>query len=545
MSTDTLARRRIIQQIAAGAVVLPIGVSAARPILDLESEQKPSTPPRWPVRPHVFNAAEFGAVGDGKTLCTAALQRAVDACAKAGGGKVVVPPGTYRTGPIFLRSNLECEILAGATLLGSTDLADYPAIDSRWEGIDRKVYASLLTGEGLENVSITGGGVLDGQGEVWWEKQRATAELRRKMGLQGREPENPPGAPLAWPRPRTINLYRSRNVRISGLTIRNSPSWCVHPVRCEDVWIHGLRIINPEHSMNTDGIDPDSCSNVLISDCFINTGDDCIVIKSGYRFLPDNPHPPSENIVVTNCVFKKGHGGVVIGSETAGGVRNVAVSNCVCDGTDRGLRFKTARGRGNVVENIRATNVVLREIALAAVELQMFYEAAERSRSAQRNDLTPTFRQFHLSDIIVSGARRALLVEGLPENPIQSLSVRNLEIDSAEAGIFCSAVQGLALENVAVNAASGVPVSISNVRELELIRVRSARAVAAQPVIRLERVQSAVVESCSGVAGSPALVEAKGPENRDITLALNRPPQGSPEVIFTDGAASDAVVKRV
>jgi polygalacturonase len=545
MTTRFLDRRTLIQQLAVGAVAIPSGVAAAEPLFGYAPEVAAAPKKKTAAPSFVFNVLSFDAVADGKTKCTAAIQRAVNACAKTGGGKVVVPPGKYLTGPIFLKSNLEFEVLPGATLVASNDLKDYPAIDSRWEGINRKVYASLFTGDGLENITIGGGGVLEGQGEFWWEQQRKTNALRRQMGLEGREPENPPGSPLRWPRPRMINLYRSRNVRISGLTIQNSPSWCVHPVLCEDVWIHGLRILNHEDSMNTDGIDPDSCRNVLISDCYINTGDDCIVIKSGFRFQPENPHPPSENIVVTNCVFKEGHGGVVIGSETAGGARNLAVSNCVCDGTDRGLRFKTARGRGNVVENVRATNVVMRDIALAAVEVQMFYEPAERSRSAPLNEFTPTFRNFHMSDIIVAGARRAVLVEGLPENPVHSLSLRNLEVVSAQTGIQCSGADGLTLENVAVRCDSGVPVAISNVRDLELLRVRSARPAAKEPAIRLERVHTGVVESCSAAEGGLALLEVKGSENREITLALNRPPKGAQEVVFTDGASPDAVMRRV
>jgi hypothetical protein len=537
-------RRRLIQQLAVGAVALPASAALAEPTFGYAPQASQARPLRTAPSPFIFNVRDFGAVPNGKTKCTSAIQGAVDSCAKAGGGKVIVPPGTYLTGPIFLRSNLEFEVVTGATLIASTDLKDYPAIEGRWEGINRKVYASLITGDALENVTICGGGVLEGQGEFWWEQQRKTTALRRQMGLEGREPENPPGAPLAWPRPRMINLYRSRNVRISGLTIRNSPAWNVHPVLCDEVWIDGLRIQSPETSMNTDGIDPDSCMNLIISNCFINVGDDCIVVKSGYRFQPGNPYPPTENIVVTNCVFKEGHGGVVIGSETAGGVRNVAISNCVCDGTDRGLRFKTGRGRGNVVENIRASNVVMRDIAVAAIEVQMFYDAAERSRSAPFNEFTPTFRNFHMSDIVVAGARRAILVEGLPESPMQSLSLRNVEVVSAQTGIQCSGAVGLAMENVAVRCDSGVPVAIANVRDLELVRVRSAKPSAKEPAIRLEHVHRAVVESCSALEGSPVLLELKGSENREITLALNRPPTGAQEVAFTDGAAPEVVTRR-
>ncbi len=544
MAANFPDRRAWIQQLAMGAVALPAGAAAAEPLFGYAPQAQKATAAGRPApAPGLFNVRDFGAAPDGKSLCTAAIARAVDAAARVGGGKVFVPPGQYLTGPVFLRSNLEFEVMTGATLIAAHDLKDYPTVAGRWEGINRTVYASLFTGTDLENVTISGGGVLEGQGEFWWEMQRKTFALRRSLGLEGREPENPPDAPLRWPRPRMIHLIRCRNVRISGLTLQNSPSWNVHPVLCQEVWMDGLRILSHEDSMNTDGIDPDSCSNVIISDCFLNVGDDCIVIKSGYRYQPGNPYPPCENIVVSNCVFKEGHGGVVIGSETAGGVRNVAISNCVCDGTDRGLRFKTGRGRGNVVENVRACNVVMRDIAQAAIEVQMFYDPAERSRPAPFNEFTPTFRNFHFSDIVVASARRAMLVEGLPESPVQSLSVRNLEVQSAQSGILCSTVRGLALENVTVRASSGVPVALSDVHDLDLRRVRSAGS-GREPAIRLERVQSAMVESCSAAEGPPALVEVRGSECRDISLALNRPPAGAQELALAGGAEAAAVTRR-
>ena len=258
--------------------------------------------------------------------CTAGIQAAINACAAAGGGKVFVPPGKYLTGPIFLKSNLEFEVLAGATLLGSTNFADYPTIPGWWEGLERTVYASMITGIDLENVAITGQGTLDGQGAVWLDAWDKTEQLRKKLGLIGREPENPPGSPLPWPRPRVINLYRSHKVLIRGLAFHDSPSWTVHPVLCEDVYIEGLTIVNPPHSWNTDGIDPESCRNVRISGCYISTGDDCIMLKSGYKQIPEKPFLPTENIAVTNCTFNAGGCGVGIGSETAGGVRKVAIS---------------------------------------------------------------------------------------------------------------------------------------------------------------------------------------------------------------------------
>jgi len=547
MPRDRTPRRSFIRGLAAGALAVPAGALAAGafPGRASEADAPLLETPAEPTPNYVFNVLDFGAVGDGKAPATRAIQAAIDACGKAGGGKVVVPPGKYLTAPLFLKSHMQLEVMAGATLLGTTNFADYPAIQGRWEGINRTVYASLITGFDLENVSVTGGGTLEGQGPIWWDVQHKINAARRQMGLGAREPENPSGSELKWPRPRMINIYRSRNVRISDVTIQNSPSWTVHPVLCEDVWIEGIRILSPRDALNTDGIDPDSCRNVRISDCYISTGDDCVVIKSGYRYQPGNPYPASENIVVSNCVFGFGHGGVVIGSETAGGVRNVAASNCVCDGTRRGLYFKTARGRGNVIENVRAVNFVMRNIVDTAVLVSMFYTSADRNKAMPLDEFTPTMRNIHCGQITIHGAKRSVVIEGLPENPIQSLGLNDVRIISAETGVQCSGVRGMTFENVVANPDSGAPVSLANVRDVELLRVRTEKPDPTQPVIRMERVQNAVVQSCSSVEGSPALLEVKGAENKGISLALNRVPKGMKEVAFMDGAAEDAVLRRV
>jgi polygalacturonase len=542
MATNDPGRRAFIQRLAASSVALS-GGGAAEPWLSSGRATEANAPPKAISGPAV-NVLDFGAVGDGRTLCTAALQAAINACADAGGGKVFVPPGKYLTGPIFLKSNLEFEVQAGATLLGSTNLSDYPTIEGWWEGLERTIYASLVTGIDLENIAITGRGVLDGQGAVWLEKWGQTQELRKKLGILGREPENPPGSPLPWPRPRMINFYRSHNLLLSGLTIQNSPSWTVHPVLCEGVRIEGLTILNPRDSWNTDGIDPESCRNVRISDCYISTGDDCIMIKSGYKQIPGKPFPPSENIVVTNCVFNDGGCGVGIGSETAGGVRNVAISNCACEGTTCGLYFRTARGRGNVVENISAVNFVMRNIRDTAVVVSMLYEDQDRNSAQPVDERTPTFRNFHCSDILVDGAEQAVVVEGLPESPVQALALDNVFVKAAGKGVSCSHARGFSLSNAVVNAESGPPIQCKNVRDLELVRVRTSKPGPNEPAVGLEEVQEAVVQSCSAAAGSSALVRLKGGGNRDITLSLNRVSEQTKEVVFTDGASEHSVVRR-
>lgn len=531
-------RREFLLGLAASTAAVPAGASA-----EYASSLRVSGSHSGPSR-HRVNVLDFGAVGDGRTLATAGIQAAINACAAAGGGKVFVPPGKYLTGPIFLRSNLEFEVMAGATLVGSTNFTDYPTIPGWWEGLERTVYASMITGIDLENVAITGRGTLDGQGAVWLEAWGKTEELRRKLGLKGREPENPAGSPLPWPRPRMINLYRCEKVLIEGVTIHDSPSWTVHPVLCEDVHIDGLTILNPPHSWNTDGIDPESCRNVRISDCYISTGDDCIMLKSGYKQIPGKPFLPTENVVVTNCTFNAGGCGVGIGSETAGGVRNVAISNCACDGTTCGLYFRTARGRGNVVENVSAVNMVMRNLEETGIVVSMFYEDEDRSTPHPVDIRTPRFRNFHCSDILLKGAKIAVLVEGLPESPIQQLSLENIFVQAAE-GISCYQVHGFSLSNAVVNASSGPALGCKNVLDIDLARIRTPKLESKVPAIMLEDVHGAMVESCSATESSPALVQLKGEGNRDITLALNRVSKQTQEVAFTNGASEQAVVRRI
>jgi len=540
MSAEPLpGRRKFVRNLAVGLTVIPM--SGMTQVASTGAKSRASGQAD---RRYILDVRDFGAVADGKTLTTTSIQAAFDKCHEAGGGKVLIPPGRYLSAPLFLRSNLELELLPGAHLLGSTNFGDYPTIQGRWEGLDRTIFASLLTGQDLENVTISGRGTIDGQGQEWWKAHRETQALRRKLGLEGREPENPPGSPLKWPRPRLINLYGCKNVHIAGITILNSPSWNVHPVLCEDICIDGVTIWGPGDSPNTDGIDPDSCRLVRISNCYISTGDDCVVIKSGYKYQPGVKQIPSEDITVTNCVFGTGHAGVAIGSETSGGVRNVTVSNCVCNGTRRGLYIKSARGRGNIVENFRASNVVLTNITDTAVHVGMFYTGSYRTARVEKNEATPTFRNFHFSDIVVEGAPHAVIVEGLPENPIREFSLENVTVNGAGTGLNCSNTQQARFERLTVNSDAGPSFSYSDVRDLEIASAGSAKATPEQVVIRMERVENVSVTSCAAPASSRALIEVHGAGSSDVVLALNRVPKGVQEVAFVEGADTSVVEKR-
>ncbi|MEI9974725.1 MAG: glycoside hydrolase family 28 protein, partial [Ignavibacteriota bacterium] len=292
-----------------------------------------------------FDVKTFGATGDGQHKETAAIARAIDAAAKAGGGTVVVPPGRYLTGAVTLKSNVAFEVEAGATLLGSPDPEDYPLHDSVWG--ERQEYSSLIYADGAEHITLRGRGTIDGQGQNWW-KRMGWPDRRKIAPEQRTAAERAELAKLANGRPHMIKLVRCKYVVIEGLHLINSAEWTVHPLLCEFVRIDGITIENPVPSPNTDGINPESCRNVQIMNSRIDVGDDCVTLKSGKDAAGRRVGRPDENITITNCVMLRGHGGVTIGSEMSGGVRNVVVSNCVFQGTDVGIRVKSQRGRGGV-----------------------------------------------------------------------------------------------------------------------------------------------------------------------------------------------------
>lgn len=361
------------------------------------------------------NVVDFGAVGDGSTACTAAIQTAIDDCATQGGGTVVVPAGQFVTGTIWLRSNITLHLEPGAFLLGAQDMAAHPLWASKWEGVAEPVYAPLIGGEGLQNIAITGRGTVDGRGKFWWDLFNADR--------------------LRYTRPNMIRLVNCRDVLIDSVSFVDSPRWTLHPLACENVTVSRVTIRNPADSPNTDGINPDSCSNVHISDCHIDVGDDCITLKSGSEDDRRPVHIPCQNITISNCTMLHGHGGVVIGSEMSGGVRNVAISNCVFSGTDRGIRLKSRRGRGNVVEDLRVDNIVMDKV-LCPIAINLFYDWGVRDHSAVLdqepkpvNAGTPQFRRLRFSNISAHRVKyAAVFVLGLPEMFVEDVIIDGVSL---------------------------------------------------------------------------------------------------------------------
>jgi polygalacturonase len=371
-----------------------------------------------------FNVREHGAVGDGQTLDSRALQTAIDLCAEHGGGTVYLPAGQYLTGSLFLRNNITLHLDSGAVIRGSENPQDYPVIHARWEGKYQDTYAPLIAGQSLNNIAVTGRGTIDGCGATWWK-----AKEEKK---------------LAHPRPRLISFSDCSNVLIEGITAVNSPSWTINPVHCQNVTIHAVTIINPADSPNTDGINPDSCRLVRISDCYVSVGDDCITIKSGTEHERPDRYAPCRDITITNCTLERGHGGVVIGSEMSGGVKNVVISNCIFIGTDRGIRIKSRRGRGGVIEDIRVSNLIMDGV-LCPFTMNLYYHIGERGNldvsdknPRSVNDGTPRLRRIHFSHISAREVKHAAgFLYGLAEMPLEDISFSNISIsisDEADSG---------------------------------------------------------------------------------------------------------------
>jgi polygalacturonase len=476
-----------------------------------------------------MNVLDHGAIGDGKTLCTNSIQAAVDACSAAGGGIVDFPAGRYLSGPIFLKSNVTLHIGEGARLLASNRFDDFPLFKPGWstKGNDQKL-AGLITGVDLENVAITGRGTIDGQGQPWWEaqnKDKKATEGQKKLLVHGR--------------PHLISLYRCRNVRIAEVTVVNSPSWNVHLVGCENLVVDGIAIINPAKSPNTDGINPESCRNVRIANCFIDTGDDCITLKSGQDEEGRAKALPTENVAITNCVMYHGHGAVVIGSEMSGGVRNVAASNIVCYGTDTGVRIKSTRGRGGVVENIRFDNWIMDNV-LTPISITNFYTKTAPEPVSER---TPVFREIAISHLTISNSPCVAKILGLPEMPIQALRISDVTA-STRQGFQCERVDDLELQDIRIDASEGSAFNIANCRNMDIQGLQCPKPVAGKAIVCLENSQDAFIHGCRAWPGTEIFLEIRGAESKGISLQANRLSTAGRPFITKQSAPDNAVSEK-
>jgi polygalacturonase len=420
-------------------------------------------PPVFPDR--VFDVRDYGAAGNGETLNTESFRLAVEACHESGGGVALIPAGIWVTGPIHLRSNVNLRLEKEAVVRFSTRFADYlPVVFTRWEGIECYNYSPLIYAPDCENVALTGEGTLDGQGAAWWHwkrLQQAAAETLYDAEFDGIPVEERVyGSEEAALRPQFFQPINARRVLVEGVTFVNGPMWTMHPVYCEDVLVRGVTVRT--EGPNTDGLNPDSCRNVLVEGCTFATGDDCIAINAGMNEDGWRVGRPCENIVVRHCRMIEGHGGVVIGSGMSGGVRNVYAHDCTFEGGDRGIRLKSMRGRGGVVENVTFENIRMWGMRGEAIVVNMFYES---STVAPRSDMPPTFRNITIRDVTCDGAGVAVRIRGLPERRIEHLVLENLRLNAIE-GIHCQDVDDLTLNNVSGVVREEPLLSCSNIRGL-------------------------------------------------------------------------------
>ena len=399
----------------------------------------------------VCDPHSFGAKADGVTKDTKAIQAAIDACTAAkGGGTVRLTGGTFLSGPIVLKDNVTLEIVKGATLLGSPDHADYPPLEV-FRAPGRQ---SLVSADHAKNIAIAGGGVIDGNGQSWWTEARST-----------------PGAGIVGVgvfRPRLVVFNYCQHIRMEGVTVQNSPSWQIVPYYSDDIVIRNIRVLAPYPSPNTDAIDPFSSSNIVIDHVDADTGDDNIAIKSGEINSP-GPDSPSRNITITDCDFDHGHG-LSIGSEIAGGVQNVHAERIHFKGTDQGIRIKSARDRGNDVSNLSFKDITMEDVKTAILITEYYPHPAPAGEVPAEpvGRLTPKFHDILIENVTATGSGSAGTIVGLPESPVQGLTLKNVHI-AAKTGLSI-AYATVKLDDVTVKPETGEAIKVAATAEVQSVK---------------------------------------------------------------------------
>ena len=454
---------------------------------------------------------DFGAVEGGQVLNSKAFADAIDAVSKRGGGKVIIPSGIWLTGPIILKSNLELNTEPGALVVFSGNKDLYPVIETSFEGLDTWRCISPIYGKNLEDVAFTGHGIWDGNGDAWrfvkkskmtanqWKELLAsggvvnkkgdewypseqfkaaheTANMNVPTGLDSKEEYE---AIRDFLRPVMVSIQNSKRVLFDGPTFQNSPAWGIHPLMVEDLIVRNLTVRNPWYSQNGDGIDIESCKNVLVENSNFDVGDDAICIKSGKDEDGRRRGVPSENLVIRNNIVYHGHGGVTVGSEMSGGVRNMHVSNCTFIGTDVGLRFKSNRGRGGVVENIYMSDIRMVNIPTNAISFNLYYsgmsvsEMLEAGNTAELEKMepvtieTPQFKNIFMRNIVVKGAQHGVVLQGLPEMNLENVVLTDMLIE-ADNGFSIADADQVHIENVELITKNKTAIEIYNSKNVEI-----------------------------------------------------------------------------
>ena len=444
---------------------------------------------------------KYGAVGDGYTLNSKCFNTAIEELSKKGGGVVVVPAGHWYTGPIVLKNNINLYLAPGAFILFTRDKDQYPLVQANWEGQQQMRCQSPISAENQTNIAITGKGIIDANGDIWRSVKKDKLNESQWKALvnsggivsedkktwfpsekyaKGYAIKDPgllkPERDAAYFesikdffRPNMVVLTNCKKVLLDGVTFQNSPAWCLHPLLCEDLTVRNVSVKNPWYAQNGDGIDVESCKNVLIEGTVFDVGDDGLCMKSGRDAEGRKRGKPTENVTIRNCTVYAAHGGFVIGSEMSGGCRNINVTNCSFVGTDIGLRFKTTRGRGGVVENIYINNIWMKNIVGEAILFDMYYAAKDPIPLAGEkrelpavefkaiDETTPVFKNFQISNVYCNGASKAVFIRGIPEMHVKDILLQNMVLQ-ADKGVDIQEASNIILKNVKVYSKNTSPV---------------------------------------------------------------------------------------
>lgn len=449
----------------------------------------------------VYNIVQYGAQPDGHHLNTKNIQKAIDECSAKGGGMVQVPNGLWLTGPLVLKNNVNLNLAQGATLLFTKDKNQYPLITANWEGFPQMRNQSPISATGASNIAITGKGIIDGNGDGWRavKKDKLTDSQWKKLLASGGvltddkriwmpsesfakgQREKDPGrisperddayyqSVKDFLRPNLLVLTSCDRVLLEGVTFQNSAAWCLHPLMSKNITIKNIQVKNPWYAQNGDGIDLESCSNVLIENSVLDVGDDGLCIKSGRDADGRARAMPTKDVIIRGCTVYASHGGFVVGSEMSGGAKNIYVSNCTFVGSDIGLRFKTTRGRGGIVENIFIKDIYMKDIPGDAILFDMYYMAKDpvplegearelpKVETLPVDETTPQFRNFEISNVYVNGAAKAIFLRGLPEMHVKNIKIENSVFQSTK-GVDIQEASNIQLNNVKVYTTDTNPV---------------------------------------------------------------------------------------
>lgn len=456
---------------------------------------------------------DFGAKGNGIIKNTDAFAKAIHDVSSKNGGKVIVPRGIWLTGPITLKSNVNLHLEAGALIVFSTDFNDYPLVETSFEGLNTIRCISPINANAVENIAITGSGIIDGSGDAWRPVKKGkmtdnqwktlvqsggvlSKDLKMWFPSEGSKRGHESSTDFNVPdligedeltsvkdflRPVMVSIVNSKRVLLDGPTFQNSPAWNIHPLMSEDIIIRNINVRNPWYSQNGDGLDLESCKNALVYNNTFDVGDDAICFKSGKDKDGRDRGIPTENVIVKNNSVYHAHGGFVIGSEMSGGVKNVHISNCTFIGTDIGLRFKSTRGRGGIVEDIYISDIDMIHIPTDAIRFDLYYSGKapvlddddnasdttiQEEKLVEVTEETPSFRNIYMKNITVADSESAVFIMGLPEMNVKNVTVEN-SVFETKKGITIIDTDGLSLKNVTIKASDDYALTIYNSKNIK------------------------------------------------------------------------------